>query len=250
MTSPELNSILANIINGGTIIFCGAGISRDSGLPIVNQIVPSILSKFNLELQEIESILDKSNNPKLPFELFIEILQENSDINDLLSIYEEGEPNLNHLIVANLIKEGKIKTILTTNFDTLLEKALCSKPNCMKQGIDFEVIYDSSQFQEIDWTENKIRIVKLHGSVEDKKNMAITIKQIASHKNLEHITSVIDFAFSKGSHKNILFLGYSASDIFDISPIIESLISNNEIYFIQHSEQFRIDNINFQNEKN
>lgn len=147
-----IDEIIHGIEIGETVIFCGAGISRNSGLPVVKQIVPYILEKFELPPNDINLILDKDDYPKIPFESFIETLQEHSKIDELYNIYDHGEPNTNHILLAKLIKAGKVKTILTTNFDKLIEKAL--ELNALKEGKDFDVIYKEQDFGNINWSED------------------------------------------------------------------------------------------------
>ncbi len=58
----------------------------------------------------------------LPFESFMETLIKNSQTTDgLLDIYKGAKPNKNHRLMAKLARIGKLKTIVTTNFDQLIE---------------------------------------------------------------------------------------------------------------------------------
>lgn len=122
--TETINEIIKGINSGETVIFCGAGISRDSGLPIVNQIVPDILYKLSVPEDDIKLLLDNDKNPKIPFEAFMESIQERYNPELIYDIYGQGEPNTNHLLLAKLVKADKLRTIVTTNFDKLIEKAL------------------------------------------------------------------------------------------------------------------------------
>ncbi len=42
----------------------------------------------------------------------------------LFGLLDKGEPNANHIGMAKLAKAGKLKAILTTNFDIFIERAL------------------------------------------------------------------------------------------------------------------------------
>ena len=48
-----INSIARSINDGETTVFCGAGISRDSGFPIVNHFIPYVLLTLCTNLDEI-----------------------------------------------------------------------------------------------------------------------------------------------------------------------------------------------------
>ena len=95
------------------IFFCGAGISRHSGLPLANDLVQAILAKLDILPEEIETI----TNSGLPFEAFIETLIDNSEPNQIIEIFDLGKPNTNHFLLAKLAKAGYVTTIFTTNFD-------------------------------------------------------------------------------------------------------------------------------------
>lgn len=77
-------------------IFCGSGISKNSGLPIVSEIVPCILERLGLNEEEIRKIMMTT----MPFEVFIELLDNNSDISPIINIYGLGEPNTNPLVIG------------------------------------------------------------------------------------------------------------------------------------------------------
>ncbi len=252
-TNQGFDRIISEIINrinlGNTVIFCGAGISKRSGLPIVNQFIPYLLNKLDVTKENAKLILDKENNPRIPFEVIIAALKEHSKIDNILNIYEQGIPNTNHVLLAKLVKSGKIKTIVTTNFDKLIEKALIQEG--LEEGKHFDLIFRENEFDNIDWTKDRIRIVKIHGSIDDKKAMAITINQIASRLLLSSRKKIIDYIFSDGKHKHVLILGYSSSDTFDIVPQIEAINHNHKkVYYIEHSDTLYVKDISNKIDKN
>jgi len=227
----ELNK---GIKNKEMVVFCGAGISLHSGLPIVNELVPYILQKLEVSKKGIDTI----TNANLPFEAFMETLRDNSDPSEIFGIYNLGEPNTNHFLLAKLAKAGYITTICTTNFDLLIEKAFASE-NLVKEH-DYRVFYKEEDLDGIDWDDNTIRLIKIHGSVEDKDNMAITLGQVASQILSRQRQLVIENIFSKGTHRSVLVLGYSCSDVFDISPQIETIRKNHKrVIFVDHHEDKR-----------
>ena len=214
-----------------TLVFCGAGISFHSGLPTVDKFMPYILEKLGVTKDEKEMII----NSKLPFEAFIETLVGGSDPSKIFDIFDLGEPNTNHILLAKLAKAGCITTICTTNFDQLIEKAF--NANKLVRGVNYRVYYKEGDFDNIDWQENIIRLIKIHGSIEDRKNMAITIAQIASKILSGQRMGVINNLFCKGTHKCVLVLGYSCSEIFDISPQIEAIQENfKRVIFVDHKK--------------
>ena len=51
-----LSTIIGDINDGQTIIFCGAGISRNSGFPIVNEFIPYVLLTLSNKIEELPAI--------------------------------------------------------------------------------------------------------------------------------------------------------------------------------------------------
>jgi len=246
-----IDEIIKCINLGETIVFFGAGISRNSGLPVVNQIVPYVLEKLDVPKEDTQLILDKDNNPKIPFEAFMECLRENSKVDKIYDIYACGEPNTNHILLAKLAKEGKLKTIITTNFDMLIEHALAQEPNGWKEGEKYDVIYKEKDFENINWSQDKVRLIKIHGSIHNKEEMAITLAQVARKESSKAREKIIEEVFSKGKHKSVLILGYSCSDVFDLSPQIEAINGKlKEMLFVQHSDNQDIEDIRKQEDKN
>ncbi len=67
--------------------------------------------------------------------------------------------------------------------------------------------------------------------------MTITLQQVSNEIFSENRMRVIKYIFSKGKHENVLILGYSCSDVFDILPQIETMRQNlSNVFFIEHNE--------------
>jgi len=280
-----MNAIASSINAGQTIIFCGAGISRDSGFPVVNEFVPYVLLTLCAGSDEIRAteaslktiadaqqrqdrlkqiiarkmevspeVVDKIIN-SLPFEAFVETLRDNSEIHEIFGIYDaeayepKVEPNTNHILLAKLVATGKVRTIVTTNFDQLIEKAL--EQQGKQGGRDYDVIYREDDFERIDWRQDRCRLVKIHGSIDDKEAMAITLSQVAKQELSAARAAITRQVFSLGDHKQVLILGYSCSDVFDLSPQIEALTENlKRVCLMEHVGGPKIQDIREQKEKN
>ena len=109
----DVNELLEQIQRKEVAVFCGAGISRKSGIPIVHDIESYVLQRLGAPAQEIEMLLASS----LPFEAFMEALDSGRSISKLLEVFSGGQPNTNHRLIATLAKAGLVRTISTTNFD-------------------------------------------------------------------------------------------------------------------------------------
>jgi NAD-dependent SIR2 family protein deacetylase len=172
-------------MNQNTRYNCGAGISFNSGLPLVTDLVTHILEKLETSQEGIDLILQS----KLPFEAFMEVILDLPDSYSFLSIFELDLPNTNHIFLAKLAKAGFLKLICITNFDQLIEVAF--EKEGLKEGIDYKIFYDEYEFNRINWSDKTVKLLKIHGSIVDKKNIAITLRQISSKAITNSRKSVI-----------------------------------------------------------
>jgi tetratricopeptide (TPR) repeat protein len=246
--SNHISEIIKSLKEKELVLFCGAGISKNSGLPLANEMKRYFLKKLPINDEDIDEIM----NSNLPFEAFMETLSENSDVSKILGAFKDGEPNTNHILIAKLAKNGYIKTIFTTNFDLLIEKAL--EKEGLEKGRHFEVYFNEEQFSEVDFDNlNKISVFKIHGSVDNEDSIRTTLKAVASRTLSDKRMDVIRYLFSTGNNKKVLILGYSCSDKFDITPQIQSIKENQkEITFVEHFdiEKIKIEGINIKDDKN
>lgn len=224
-----LSEISTTIKKRSTAIFCGAGLSYHSGMPLVSDLIKKILAVLEIGEEDASIIL----NSNIPFEFFIETIRNEVNVDEILNIFSSGEPNTNHELIAELAKSGLIKNIVTTNFDLLIETALVNKG--LQRGTHFEVFATEEEFGKVDWSDNCIKIIKIHGCVSNKSEMAITLKAVASRAICVNKNDIIRNFFSKHVNPNVIVIGYSCSDLFDISPEIELIEQNSsEIFFVEH----------------
>jgi tetratricopeptide (TPR) repeat protein len=133
-----------------------------------------------------------------------------------------------------LAKIGHLRTVCTVNFDRLIESALEAEGS--KAESNYEVFYKDADLSSIDWKDQtKTRLIKLHGSAADANSMAITLRQVSSETLSMQRQGVIEYLFSLGDHEDVLVVGYSCSDLFDISPHIETLREKRKrIFLVEH----------------
>lgn len=225
-----ISAIHEKLAFGETAIFCGAGISFNSGLPLATDLIRYILTLLKVSSNGAEKILQSN----LPFEAFIQTLTEETGIDEILNIFSKGEPNTNHDLIAQFVKLGYVKTVLTTNFDTLIEKAL--NKIGLVEGIDYQVFSNEIEFEKINWKTDTIKIVKVHGCISNQKEMAITLELVARKTINQHKNNIISSFFSRSINRNVFVIGYSCSDLFDISPLIESIEEDrSQLLFLEHS---------------
>ncbi len=126
-----------------------------------------------------------------------------------LAHFAEAEPNLLHYWLADFAEAGA--TIITANFDTCIEKALGAnnKPTVCEgvKGIETRAGF----------------IYHFHGVATDdniQTNLGATVNNI-SRKLPEEFTNKLVKCFEDGY--NIVFVGYSGLDFFDVHPFFSGL---------------------------
>ena len=199
------------------VVFVGSAISMASpshllsGAMMRDSIIHASCKKHASLGKYEELIKEQHINPEMVYQIMLDSIGAEIFL-VTHNICETNKFNSNHMFLAQAAKHGKISTILTTNFDHLIEDALESV-GCQRNK-DFIVYKDKEGFREyIGLTarhpEDKgIHIVKLHGTIENKESMIVTINQTG--KGLTKEQAVILDALLKEKH--FLFVGYSGND--------------------------------------
>ncbi len=209
-------------------IFVGAGISCNSGIPLVSWIVNRIVDKLPFTPSDKLLFL----NQKFPFEAFVQRIKATISIDEILEFFKLGEPNHAHKIIARLAQMGIVKTIVTTNFDTLVEQALET------EGVKFRKIYKYEELVKFKKGLSSVILAKIHGSIEDYPSLGVFLERITTNRNLLSVRNILEKLFITGNHNHVAILGYSCADVFDIVPEIEKLsFSTKKIYFIKHHDK-------------
>jgi len=177
-------------------ILIGSGVSRSAGIPTGWEIMFDLIRKI--------SVISGEQNIENPEKWYREKFNEEPSYSNLLSrvakteeerkgiLREYFEPNEDelregkklptkaHKAIANMVKEGYIKVILTTNFDRLIEKAL------EEEGVsDYQVISTKSKIKGRTPYEHRVTIFKLHGDYLDgeMKNTPEELAKYSKGKN-------------------------------------------------------------------
>ena len=161
------------------IVIAGSGISKasPSNLPSwwdYNMILLEELNKSAAKvLPEEEQPLTGNLMEYLPVVSVSDFLMRGAMGNGyypLLKILEGTRPNNIHYGLAELANRNRLKAIITTNFDTLIEQAFRQK------GVPYNVLISEEDY--LSRGDNGIcSIVKIHGSVENEKSLIDTVTQ-------------------------------------------------------------------------
>lgn len=227
----------------------GSGISCNppTCFPTGYQFTKALL-QYVLPTEVRQDILDLTNPKRegmqspgdfLRFERLLLHLQESCDpaLQVLDGFAASERPNPIHVFLAKMIVEGN--PVLTTNFDSLIEYALLNIGVPRKEVLPV--------ISESDWEARPKRgqcpIYKLHGSIFDahgemhcRESLQVTLSQIAQGKGARFQLEpwkrqVLQFYLFR---YDLVVLGYSGLDDFDVLPTLWNIRSAKRILWISH----------------
>lgn len=256
-TWVKSNKSIEDIIekNREYCFLAGSGISLDSpsmmptGFQVTKQILENVIPE-----DEIISILELTNPERdgkrtlgdfLRFEQLMGFLRDYDPELHFLDLYADCDrPNFYHCFLAKMSNLGK--KVFTTNFDSLIEYAF------NKMGIELDNI--NPIIYKDDWEDKSLHnnaVFKLHGSfknithnIDTRDSLQATLEQISSNKGESFILEDYKydiFAETLKEH-DIIVLGYSGLDDFDVMPTLLSIPSDRSIIWVQHEGDLSLNN--------
>lgn len=205
------------------VIFVGSGISlwSPSNLPTGIEFSKSIFSLlFSSDPENAKSpnaVLLRRYFEMLPFEVVNDRCPDANTIETILrNLYDRNEPNPIHELLAELLLDGRVRAIVTPNYDCCLDTAIAlaqqrlvgSKRNVVRivNGQDFNMTRDP----------NTAVYFKIHGSTDDQSGESLVFRL-----NQEGVLEQWKRELFRDllQDKTLLVVGYSGSD-FDICPEI------------------------------
>lgn len=222
----EVNELIRLVAVGRVAVFCGAGISIASGIPAARPLRAALLQEMPASQREVFCLTEC----ELPFEAFMESLQQDSDFSSVFEVFAGSGPSGVHLLLAELVSRGLLQTIVTTNFDELIERSLAER------AVSYRVFWRQDDVADTENGKERTRVVKLHGTLSEPKSLALTMEQIAGQQFVLSRKQALQDLFVHGNHDAVLVVGYSCSDVFDITPHIEALSGpHKRVYFVEHT---------------
>jgi tetratricopeptide (TPR) repeat protein len=231
----EIYDLADRIKHKQAIFFLGAGASCDapSNLPISTILLKEIAERVALPTstdsqQEAIERIAKGIRFEVFFQALITALPKKAIA--ALDIMTSGQANYIHDFIALLAVTHHCPLVLTTNFDLLLENALS------KRGCAYSMWHLPKHFRETLTKTKRFKVIKLHGSLRDSHgqqstdSIAISVNQVGKaippHKRrfLQYILKRYD----------LVFVGYSGLDDFDLAPLLLTTKSPKKIFWIKH----------------
>lgn len=233
-----LEDIAESIRKRKMSFWVGAGISLPT-LPLGSELKFSILEGVcaHPSLREYRDRLRRGKDiardvEKLPLEWIVQVAStlDPSILDCIIRVFKGGSPNKNHFLIAELLTRGFVSQVLTTNLDLLLDRVL-ERDLGWQRGSDFNLLYSESQFEHIASFSNRATLFKIHGSADDESSVRITLNNVASRTLSDRRAKALKRFVGSG---DILILGYSARDDFDINPILSKTQSRGRIFYVRH----------------
>lgn len=203
-----LDKILGHLRDGNAIILCGAGVSKGppSNLPLWSEIRSHLIQSLFSGSRITAHYSHYSKRLSLPMELVLQIIYEEVSeyVFSLLNLLNITKYNNNHWIIAQLLAQGCVRQVITTNFDPLIETALSDT------GVKF--CRRLGEGRRETGTSKVPEVFKIHGTVEVPESVAALLHQVGSlpRAKARLLQRAIESSF-------LLVIGYSGND-FDIYP--------------------------------
>lgn len=211
--------IIKNAINTKKlVVFAGAGISIDAGVPSWGKLIDEIKKELDLPENETDYL-------KIP-QIYYNERQEKEYIEKIRNVL--GHKKLKHNEIHEEIFELNPEHILTTNFEDLLEQVI------NKNSLPFSIV---KQDVDLPYSNNTKLLVKIHGDLESTNFVLKEDDYINYSKDHPLIEAFINSVFAT---KVVLFIGYSFND-YNLKLIVQNvrnILGNN----FQNAYLLSIDN--------
>ena len=235
------------------VYIAGAGISLGSpaNFPIANHIIEEIFNYIapNMNIRdELLNFSRKDHNNRLKgdyirFELLMDVISgidEKLEILNFVSNYDK--PNRNHYYLAQAAINGD--KVITPNFDDLIERAIIDLGY-----YPISICYDKDfKLSNTMFSNKQVPVYKIHGSYykhqgfnnkvkASKETMQASLTSISSSNALFSLSNqkFSCFEFLIKNSKQLIIVGYSGCDDFDIIPSLIKVNPEN-IHWVQHAD--------------
>lgn len=196
----DIKNIRTAIETKKLVVFAGAGISVDAGIPAWNVLIEEMKSEIELPANEQDYL-------KIA-QMYFNDRQQKEYIEKVRAVLKHKK--IKHNEIHDEIFQLNPEHVLTTNYDDLLEQVL------KKNSLPFSIISKDNQFP---YALNTNLLVKIHG---DLDNVDFVLKEddyIDYSINHPLIEGFIKSVFAS---KVVLFVGYGFSDI-NLKMIIQNV---------------------------
>lgn len=190
MNTTHIKHIVDAMNQDKLIIFVGAGVSKNSGLPNWGELIEEFKDELNLD--------DENDYLKIP-QYYFDTFGQQKYLDKIIEIFDRHSHATSNDI-HDQIYEINPKHIITTNYDALIEDRM---NHAIKK---YEVIKEDL---DIPYSLSGNYIIKMHGDI-SKKNFVLKEDDYFNYENQYQMISTL--IKSLIMNNTILFIGYSLSD--------------------------------------
>lgn len=230
-----MNSLIEQIRKERVVLFLGSGFSLKASAPSASAICEALKSKLTKEEQ------DSLNGNQLDYvsNEFEQMRDRDTLIQTLKEAFTFTPKDLCNQVALTQIPH--FQTIITTNYDTLLEDTY---------GDDCVVVRSAQDCTDL--PNDKVRIYKIHGDFSNTDNLIVTKNDYRKYFAESSDNSLWRLVQSLLLTKDVLFIGYSLEDdnVFTILESIQKDTNQHKenIYLISpsvtKSKQKRLEGLN------
>ena len=177
------------------VLFVGAGASVASGMPLWGQAVMQITEKLDLDFKNDEDKLDNLIIPQYYYNA-----RGRKEYTQLMREIFRYDDKLYPRNVHDIIMRFDTDTIITTNYDHLIEQA------AENNG---EFLYVVGQDSDLPYRKGGKELIKMHGDFEHDNFVLKEDDYLHYHKNFKLIENYVKSLIGT---KTVLFIGYSLGD--------------------------------------
>lgn len=228
-----INELVEAAQTGQLTVWVGAGISYSppASLPLAFQIVRSVCQAIASALSIPLDVLLTHQGEIMRLEPFLRLIEDVcsfQDIENFLDVLRLGKPNQNHLALANLLTTYSGCTVISLNFDYLIEEALLNSfgiisrvvvPSNQEEDLIFSVV-GKNEMNNVENREQVGRIIKPHGTlvrengtrgiIATVQSLGLGLPQPLQQRLREAINDRV-----------LMVIGYSDDDL-DLFPLLQS----------------------------
>lgn len=179
------------MLNKNLVLFVGAGVSKNSGMPLWSEAVDQIAKAVGVDP-------NKFDNLKIP-QFYYNDRGKKEYTQFMKQIFRYGDV-LKPCEIHNQIVDFDLDTIITTNYDNLIEQAFQNRNH---------VIQTICQDSDLAYAQPGKELIKMHGDFEHDN---FVLKEDDYLNYSENFKLIENYVKSLVGSKVILFIGYSFSD--------------------------------------
>lgn len=179
------------MLNKNLVLFVGAGVSKNSGMPLWSEAVDQIAKAVGVDPKEFDNL-------KIP-QFYYNDRGKKEYTQFMKQIFRYGDV-LKPCEIHNQIVDFDLDTIITTNYDNLIEQVFQNRNH---------VIQPICQDSDLAYAQPGKELIKMHGDFEHDN---FVLKEDDYLNYSENFKLMENYVKSLVGSKVILFIGYSFSD--------------------------------------